>query len=150
MKNVSDYNRGVLKIERILSEDRKVNGLRLLAVLVMLTPIGFWASVRFAGAGEILYESDFIRIRAVPAQSTNSRPVVLNPLFSPPLHLLQMAWQLMRAAIYSWRILSTTQSIKSRPAGLKSVFATGLNVPVGLAINASGDLFKADNGSSTI
>src|SRR5204863_45391 len=39
---------------------------------------------------------------------------------------------------------------KFTPAGVKSTFASGLNVPIGLAFDASGNLFEADQGSGTI
>jgi len=39
---------------------------------------------------------------------------------------------------------------KFTPAGTKSTFASGLNVPGGLAFDSSGNLFESDNGSNTI
>src|SRR5437764_1191804 len=39
---------------------------------------------------------------------------------------------------------------KFTPAGIKSTFASGLNVPFGLAFDSSGNLFEADQGSGTI
>src|SRR2546421_716703 len=39
---------------------------------------------------------------------------------------------------------------KFTPAGVKSTFASGLNMPVALAFDASGNLFEADHGSNKI
>src|SRR5438477_530215 len=39
---------------------------------------------------------------------------------------------------------------KFTPAGIKSTFASGLNVPFGLAFDSSGNLFEGDAGSNTI
>jgi hypothetical protein len=39
---------------------------------------------------------------------------------------------------------------KFTPAGVKSIFASGLNGPVGLAFDSSGNLFEADYNSGTI
>jgi hypothetical protein len=39
---------------------------------------------------------------------------------------------------------------KFTPAGVKSTFASGLNLPNGLAFNSAGNLFEADYGSGNI
>src|SRR5205823_8947081 len=39
---------------------------------------------------------------------------------------------------------------KVAPDGTPSIFATGLNIPEGLAFDSAGNLFEADYGSNTI
>ena len=46
--------------------------------------------------------------------------------------------------------VSTSQILEFTPDGVKSTFASGLDVPGELAFNSAGNLFETDNGSGNI
>ena len=48
------------------------------------------------------------------------------------------------------RTITTGTVFKLTPAGTKSIFASGLNRPIGLAFDSSGNLFVADQFSNAI